>query len=111
MAKDVPVPESNYKGDLIVQRRKALAAIRANRVQVGPHKYRSLTPRERAAYQRVVHRADKVVGPIPKRKGEGGVEGLVSGWRVLRGFLEHLRAAKEEFDKLPEKTKRIAEER
>jgi len=107
MAKSKSKSESK-SGELIAQRRKAQEALRRNRVKVGPRKYRSLTPRERAAYKRVISRTDKLVGPVPAARREGGIVGLKSGLRTLKAFAERIRAGKEEFDKLPEQARRVA---
>lgn len=85
------------------QRREAQAALKRNRVSTGRGKFRSLTPRERSAYQRVIKRTDKLLGPVRKR-GPSGVEGLRSGLRTLKAFAERVRAGREEFEKIPKET-------
>ncbi len=89
------------RGEIEVQRRKAQAAIDRNRVGTG-RKARSLTPRERAAYQRIVKRTDKLLGPVPKPRSDG-VSGLQQGLRILKNFAERIRASSEEGKKIPGK--------
>jgi hypothetical protein len=89
--------------DVEAQRRAAQAALDKNRVTVG-RKARSLAPRERAAYQRVVARADKLLGPVPKPRGKAGSD-LLRGLRTLKSFAERLRGGSEELERIPEKTK------
>ena len=86
------------------QRRAAQAAIDRNRVETGRGKARSLTPRERAAYQRVIKRTDKLLGPVPKPRGKAGSE-LIRGLRTLKSFAERIRGGAKDIEKLPEKTK------
>lgn len=86
------------------QRRAAQAAIDRNRVETGRGKARSLTPRERAAYQRVVKRTDKLLGPSPKPRGKATSE-LLQGLRILKAFAERIRAGAGEVKKIPEKIK------
>ncbi len=101
MAKDKST--AGQRKQIEAQRRKAQAALDKNRVTVG-RKPRSLAPRERAAYQRVVARADKLLGPVSKPRS-GGVSGLQRGLRTLKSFAERIRAGHEELEKIPEKTK------
>jgi hypothetical protein len=101
VANDKPPPD--HKKTLAAQRRTAQAALDKNRKRVGPNKYRALTPRERAAYQRVVKRADKVLGPIAKPGAfERGAEGLAEGLNVLKRFAERVKAGKERIEDIPE---------
>ncbi len=101
MAKDKSTAEQ--RSQIEVQRRKAQAALDKNRVTTG-RKARSLAPRERAAYQRVVARADKLLGPVSKPRGKAGSE-LLRGLRTLKSFAERIRGGAGELEKLPEKTK------
>jgi hypothetical protein len=73
-------------------------------VSTGRGKARSLTPRERAAYQRVVKRTDKLLGPVPKPHGKAASE-LLRGLRTLKSFAERIRASAGEAKKIPEKIK------
>ena len=84
------------------QRRAAQAAIDKNRVVTSRGKARSLAPRERAAYQRVVARADKLLGPVSKPRGTAG-PALVQGLRTLKAFAERIRAGAEEGKEIPGK--------
>lgn len=86
--------------DVEAQRRMAQAAIDKNRVSTGRGKARSLTPRERSAYQRVVKRTDKLLGPVPKPRGKAGSE-LLQGLRALKAFAKRIRAGAEEVEKIP----------
>lgn len=101
MAKDKSAAAT--RGEVEAQRRAAQAALDKNRVTVGG-KPRSLTPRERAAYQRVIKRTDKLLGPVPKPRS-GGVSGLQQGLRTLKAFAERIRAGSEGLKQIPEKTK------
>ena len=56
MAKDKPAAEQRSK--IEAQRRAAQSALDKNRVETGRGKARSLTPRERSAYQRVIARTE-----------------------------------------------------
>jgi hypothetical protein len=84
------------------QRRAAQAAIDRNRVETGRGKARSLTPRERAAYQRVVKRTNKLLGSVSKPRGKAGSE-LMRGLRTLKSFAERIRAGAKEGKKIPKK--------
>ncbi len=92
------------RGEIEAQRRAAQAAIDKNRVSTGRGKARSLTPRERAAYQRVVKRTDKLLGAVPKPRGKAGSE-LLRGLRTLKAFAQKIRGGSEELKQIPEKTK------
>jgi hypothetical protein len=100
MAKDKSTAAT--RESIEAQRRKAQAAIDKNRVVTSRGKHRSLAPRERAAYQRVVTRADKLLGPVPKPRGEAGGE-LMRGLRTLKAFAERIRGSAEEAKKIPGK--------
>ncbi len=99
MAKDKSTAEQRTQ--IEAQRQKAQAALDKNRVTTG-RKHRSLAPRERAAYQRVVARADKLLGPVSKPRSNG-VSGLQQGLRTLKAFAERIRAGSEEGKKIPGK--------
>ncbi len=101
MAKDKSTAEQ--RSQIEAQRQKAQAAIDRNRVGTG-RKARSLAPRERAAYQRVVTRADKLLGPVPKPRGKAA-GALMQGLRTLKSFAERIRAGAGDLEKIPEKTK------
>lgn len=101
MAKDKST--AGQRKQIEAQRRKAQAALDKNRVTVG-RKPRSLAPRERAAYQRVVARADKLLGPVSKPRGKAAGD-LLRGLRTLKSFAERIRAGAGEVKKIPEKTK------
>jgi hypothetical protein len=96
--------KNNPKSKIEAQRRTAQAALDRNRVVTARGKHRSLTPRERAAYQRVIKRTDKLLGPVPKPRSDG-VSGLQRGLRTLKSFAERIRAGHGELEKIPEKTK------
>lgn len=91
------------RGEIEAQRRKAQAAIDKNRVTIGG-KSRSLTPRERATYQRVIKRTDKLLGPVSKPRGKAG-SNLLQGLRTLKAFARKVRAGSKELERIPEKTK------
>lgn len=104
MAKDKS-EQYDYKSTLERQRREAKAAIKRNRMKVG-NKYRSLTKSERAAYQKVVARADEVLGPETK-SGAGalskGVSGLSSGLETLGAFAKRLLEGKRDLEDIADK--------
>ena len=99
MAKDKSAAAT--RKDVEAQRRAAQAAIDKNRVSVGRGKSRSLPPRERAAYQRVIKRTDKLLGPVPKPRGKAGSE-LLRGLRTLKSFAERIRGSAKKAKKIPE---------
>ncbi len=101
MAKDKSTAGTQKK--IESQRRAAQAALDKNRVTVG-RKSRALTPRERAAYQRVIKRTDKLLGSVPKPRSDG-VSGLQQGLRTLKSFAERVRAGHGELKQIPGKTK------
>jgi hypothetical protein len=100
-SKDKSTAETQTK--IEAQRRAAQAAIDRNRVETGRGKARSLTPRERAAYQRVVKRTDKLLGPVPKPRGKAASE-LLRGLRTLKAFAERIRGSAGELEQIPGKT-------
>lgn len=104
MAKDKPPAEQREQ--IEAQRRKAQAALDRNRVSLGRGEYRALTRRERAAYERVVERTDKLLGPVSKPRRRDGAKQLASGLRTLKAFAERVRAGKEQLGELPEKTEK-----
>ena len=95
---------SEQRSKIEAQRRAAQSALDKNRVETGRGKARSLTPRERSAYQRVIARTDKLLGSVSKPRGNG-VGGLRSGLRTLKAFAERVRAGHGELKRIPEKTK------
>lgn len=102
MAKDKPTMD--YKARLGRQQREAQTAIDLNRIKVGPGKYRELTRKERATYQRVVKRADKIIGPMPKPPGKSGAGALLEGLRTLKKFAERIRAGGKRLGEIAEET-------
>ena len=100
MAKDKSATAT--RKDVEAQRRAAQAAIDKNRVVTSRGKHRSLAPRERAAYQRVVTRADKLLGPVSKPRGKAGSD-LLRGLRTLKAFAERIRGGAEDVEKIPGK--------
>jgi hypothetical protein len=96
MAKD-----KNAKSQIEAQRRAAQKALDENSVPTGRGKHRQLTRKERALYQRVVRRADKLLGPAPKPR-ESGIEGLRSGLQTLKSFAARLRAGREKLEEVKE---------
>ena len=100
MAKDKSAAAT--RKDVEAQRRAAQAAIDKNRVVTSRGKHRSLIPRERAAYQRVVARADKLLGPAPKPRGKAG-SALLRGLRTLKSFAERIREGAKDVEKIPGK--------
>jgi hypothetical protein len=102
MAKGKSTEEQQKK--IKAQRRAAQLALSKNRVVEGGRS-RSLNKRERAAYQRVIKRTDKLLGPAPKpattKLGAEAREAL----RTVKAFAERIRAGAEEFGKIPERMK------
>jgi hypothetical protein len=97
-------PTSEQRSQIEAQRRAAQAALDKNRVKTGRSSARSLTPRERAAYQRVIARTDKLLGSASKPR-KNGVGGLRSGLRTLKAFAERIRSGHKELKQIPERTK------
>lgn len=85
------------------QRRAAQAALTRNRVTEGGRS-RSLNARERAAYQRVIKRTDKLLGPVSKpatKRGTGTREAL----RTVKAFAERIRSGAQDLKDIPGKMK------
>jgi hypothetical protein len=97
--------KSNQKGQrekIKAQRRAAQLALDKNRVQEGGRS-RSLNKRERAAYQRVITRTDKLLGPASKpATTKLGAEAR-SALRTVKAFAERIRGGAKDLGGIPEK--------
>ncbi|KPL13130.1 hypothetical protein AMJ85_00285 [candidate division BRC1 bacterium SM23_51] len=89
------------KNQIEAQRRKAQSALDNNSVTTPSGKQRQLTRRERAAYQNIVRRTDKLLGPAPKPR-ESGVEGLRVAWQRLKDLAERVRSGREKIEDIKE---------
>lgn len=92
---------ADERSKIEAQRRAAQKALDENSVSMGRGKTRQLTRKERALYQRIVKRTDKLLGPVPKKR-ESGIEGLKAGLRTLKSFAEKVRSGREKLEEVKE---------
>ncbi len=91
--------QKEQRKEIEAQRRTAQAALSKNRVTEGGRS-RSLNKRERAAYQRVVKRTDKLLGPVSKPGTKLGTEAR-EALRTLKAFAERVRSGAKDLKDIP----------
>lgn len=101
-------PSGDTAADLQIQRRKAQAALDRNRVETSRGKYRSLKPRERAAYQRIIKRTDKLLGAVSKPSKDSSItpEAAAQGLNALKNFAQMVKIQKERLGGVARKTEK-----